>query len=84
MMEPAAKFILAVAGGVVGFISWLDWRKHRKLDDIHNEVKSIHNRHDQTDQRIDHSHVKIDRVRHGIALLFKGNAEEFVKWWRDK
>jgi len=83
-MEPLAKLILGVAFAVVAIIYWLDWRKHRKLDDIHDEMKSMHNRHDQTDQRIEHTHAKLDRVRHGIALLFKGNAEEFVKWWRDK
>ena len=57
---------------------------HTKLDAIHEEVKSLHTRHDNHDQQIGHAHHKLDRLRHGMALLFRGEVKEFLSWWQQR
>lgn len=83
-MDPLVKWILGSSAGIVAVIYLVDWRANRKLDDIHDEVKAVHTRHDHNDDEVKYAHSKIDRLNRGLALLFKGEKEEFIKWWNDK
>lgn len=82
-------WVLGCTGVLVLLIGWLYLREqdshrltHKKLDYVRGEVQSAHDRQDFEDQRMDHAHSKLDKLRSGIALLFKGETREFLDWWR--
>lgn len=95
-MDSTTETILACTAALAALIGWLyvhahdqARRRHRqtseKLEEIHGEVKSIHTRHDLADQRTEHAHVKLDKLRRGFSLLFRGETHAarlaFIDWW---
>ena len=83
MTDHLMAWILIGTAALVAIIALMYLHTHDKLDDIKGEVKSLHTRHDHEDHRMDDAHRKLNRLRHGIALLFKGEGEAFLKWWKD-
>lgn len=85
-MDRLVRIVLACTAFLVVVIGLLDWRKQRKLNRMHDDMKgghaSLHQRFDRGDQEISYLHAKVDKVRRGIATIFKGSVEEFLDWWR--
>jgi hypothetical protein len=60
----------------------MDEQTRAKLDEIHDEVRAVHSRHDHNDQRVEHLHGKMDRMRRLVAALWKADGKAFMEIWR--
>jgi len=95
--EREILFALASSFVVIAYVTWLfysEWRERRterrervrNFEAMQGSITALHTRHGSSEQRSEHAHIKLDKLRRGLVLLFKGDTVEshkaFIEWWR--